>query len=109
VFSNIPERMVYPSSEIGINNAGYRAAIQFLGGNELNTPLKMNKSYTPVDWNNLKNLKYRDNVGKTNDIKFNIEFALFYGISQKEFIDRGLVEGKGKDYEIIGTLPPALP
>jgi hypothetical protein len=109
VFADMPERMVYPSSEIGINNAGYRAAIQFLGGNELNTPLKMNKSYTPVDWNNLKNLKYRDNVGKTNDIKFNIEFALFYGISQKEFIDRGLVEGKGKDYEIIGTLPPALP
>jgi hypothetical protein len=93
VFADMPERMVYPSSEIGINNAGYRAAIQFLGGNELNTKLKIsNNSYTPVDWINLKNLKYKDDINKNNDIKFNQDFVRkFYGPSESDLINAGLV------------------
>ena len=106
VYADIPERMVYPNSEFGINNAGYLAALQFLGGNELNTRLKMNKLSTlPLNyWIDLKNQNYSDQT--RIDIKFNQEFALLYGTSESEFIARGLV--KDKDYQIIGTLP-ALP
>ena len=79
-FVDIPERMVYPSSEIGLNNAGYLAALQVLGGNKLNTPLKMNKLSTlsPNYWINR-------NAG------FNQEFARnFYGESESDLIAKGV-------------------
>ena len=85
-FVDIPERMIYPTSESGLNNAGYLAAIQALGGNKLNTPLKMNKSSTlsPNYWN-------------SRPAKFSNDFASkFYGESVSDLIAAGLV--KNKDY-----------
>ncbi len=82
-FTDIPERMVYPISEIGLNNAGYVAAIQALGGNTISIPLKMNKNpkYTPDYWT-------------TRPAVFNQEFARkFYGESDSDLIAGGLVKG----------------
>ena len=79
-FVDIPERMIYPTSESGLNNAGYLAAIQALGGNQLNTPLKMNKSSTlsPNYWN-------------SRPAKFSNDFALkFYGESESDLIANGV-------------------
>jgi hypothetical protein len=82
-FTDIPERMVYPISENGLNNAGYVAAIQALGGNTMSIPLKMNKKpkYTPDYWNDLPAV-------------FNQEFARkFYGESDSDLTAAGLVKG----------------
>jgi hypothetical protein len=82
-FTDIPERMIYPISEIGLNNAGYVAAIQALGGNTMSIPLKMNKNpkYTPDYWNDLPAV-------------FNQEFARkFYGESDSDLTAAGLVKG----------------
>jgi hypothetical protein len=79
-FVDIPERMVYPISEIGLNNAGYVAAIQALGGNEMNTPLKMNKTpiFTPSYWT-------------SQGASFNQDFARrFYGESESALIAAGV-------------------
>lgn len=100
-FTDIPERMVYPISEIGLNNAGYVAAIQALGGNTMSTPLKMNKTplFTPNYWNDLPAV-------------FNQEFARrFYGESENDLIAAGLVKGTGTTptkttYTIIKTIEP---
>jgi hypothetical protein len=91
-FTDIPERMVYPISEIGLNNAGYVAAIQALGGNQMSTPLRMNKAplFTPNYWNDLPAV-------------FNQEFARkFYGESEDDLKAAGLE--LGKTYTIIKTL-----
>jgi hypothetical protein len=80
-YVDIPERMVYPISEIGLNNAGYVAAIQALGGNQMNTPLKMNKA--PIIA-----LKYWSSPGLGS---FNQEFARrFYGESESNLIAAGI-------------------
>jgi hypothetical protein len=87
-FVDIPERMVYPISEIGLNNAGYVAAIQALGGNQMNIPLKMNKNpiYTPDYWISLPAV-------------YNQEFARkFYGESEDD------LKAAGITYTIIKTL-----
>jgi hypothetical protein len=79
-FVDIPERMIYPTSEIGLNNAGYVSALQSLGGNRLNTPLKMNKLSTlsPIYW-------IKRPAG------FNKEFARnFYGESVSDLIAKGV-------------------
>lgn len=80
-YVDIPERMVYPISEIGLNNAGYLAAIQALGGNQMSTPLKMNKA--PIIA-----LKYWSSPGLGS---FNQEFARrFYGESESNLIAAGI-------------------
>ena len=87
-FADIPERMVYPISEIGLNNAGYEAAILALGGNQMNTPLKMNKKplFTTDYWNSLP-------------AAFNQEFARkFYGESEDDLKTAGIT------YTTIKTL-----
>ena len=79
-FVDIPERMVYPISEIGLNNAGYVAAIQALGGNQMSTPLKMNKTpiFIPSDWT-------------SKGASFNQDFARrFYGESVSDLIAAGV-------------------
>ena len=91
VYADIPERMVYPNSEFGINNTGYLAALQFLGGNELNTPLKINKPSTvpPNYWIDLKKNNYSD--ADKGDIKFNQDFAhRFYGESEDNLKAAGI-------------------
>ena len=75
-FVDIPERMIYPTSEIGLNNAGYVSALQSLGGNKLNTPLKMNKLST-----------LPPNYWIKRPAAFNQEFARkFYGESVSDLI-----------------------
>ena len=99
VYADIPERMVYPNSEFGINNTGYLAALQFLGGNELNTPLKINKPSTvpPNYWIDLKKNNYDDQTKP--DIKFNQDFAhRFYGESVDD------LDAAGIKYTIIKNL-----
>ena len=79
-YVDIPERMVYPISEIGLNNAGYLAAIQALGGNLMSTPLRMNKAplFTSNYWNSLP-------------AEFNQEFARkFYGDSEDDLRTAGI-------------------
>jgi hypothetical protein len=79
-YVDIPERMVYPISEIGLNNAGYLAAIQALGGNLMSTPLRMNKAplFTSNYWNSLP-------------AEFNQEFARkFYGESEDDLRTAGI-------------------
>jgi hypothetical protein len=79
-FVDIPERMIYPTSESGLNNAGYIAAIQALGGNKLNTPLKMNKLST-----------LSTNYWINRPAAFNQEFARnFYGESESDLIAKGV-------------------
>jgi len=87
-FADIPERMVYPISEIGLNKVGYEAAIQALGGNQMNTPLKMNKKpiFTPDYWT-------------SQPAVFNQEFARkFYGESEDD------LKAAGITYTTIKTL-----
>jgi hypothetical protein len=87
-FTDIPERMIYPISEIGLNNAGYVAAIQALGGNTMSIPLKMNKNpkYTPDYWT-------------SQPAAFNQEFARkFYGESEDD------LKAAAVTYKIIKTL-----
>jgi hypothetical protein len=79
-FVDIPERMIYPTSEIGLNNAGYVSALQSLGGNKLNTPLKMNKLST-----------LSPNYWIKRPAAFNQEFARnFYGESVSDLIAKGV-------------------
>lgn len=89
-FADIPERMVYPISEIGLNKAGYEAAIQALGGNQMNTPLKMNKKplFAPDYWNS-----------PPVPAAFNQDFAhRFYGESEDDLKAAGVI------YTTIKTL-----
>ena len=87
-FADIPERMVYAPSEIGLNKSGYDAAILALGGNQINTPLKMNKKslLTPEYWN-------------SKPAVYNQEFARkFYGESEDDLKAAGVI------YTTIKTL-----
>jgi hypothetical protein len=105
-FADIPERMVYPISEIGLNNAGYVAALQALGGNTMNIPLKMNKNpiYTLDYWPSLY-------LSSPKPV-FNQEFARrFYGPSESDLTAAGLVKGTGSNptrttYTILKTIEP---
>jgi hypothetical protein len=100
-FTDIPERMVYPIIEDGLNDAGYEAAIYALGGNKMSIPLKMNKPplFTPNYWNDLPAV-------------FNQEFARrFYGESENDLTAAGLVKGTGTTptkttYTIIKIIEP---
>ena len=79
-WSEIPERMVYPPlSESGFNNAGYIAAsARLANGNDLTSPLQMNKPYTPVNYPSL-------------NVEFNQDFATnFYGPSEDDLIAAGI-------------------
>jgi hypothetical protein len=79
----LPERQIYPPSEGGINPEAYEAAGAALGGDELTSPLQMNKPYTPIDWNELP-------------AQYSQEFASkWYGDSEDDLIANGI------DYEIL--------
>jgi len=79
----LPERMIYPPSEGGINADAYEAAGAALGGDELTSPLQMNKPYTLLDWNALP-------------AAYNQEFASkWYGNSEDDLIAKGI------PYEIL--------
>ena len=103
-FADIPERMVYPVLEFGLNNAGYVAAIQALGGNTVKTPLKMNKNpiYTADYW-----------TSPPVPAVYNQEFARrFYGPSESDLTAAGLVKGTGTiptrtTYTILKTIEPS--
>jgi len=50
-WANIPERMIYATNEVALNQVAYEEAVARLtGGDDLESPLKMNKPITPVDW-----------------------------------------------------------
>lgn len=52
-YSDIPERMRYPTNEEFTNGTAYAEAVAGLGGSDnMVSPLKMNKPYTPVAWEN---------------------------------------------------------
>jgi len=74
-----PERMIYSPNEIALNQAAYlEAAARLNGGDKLNTPLKMNKQKTPIDW-------------KTVPAEFNTEFGRYwYGNSIDDLIANGV-------------------
>ncbi len=80
----IPERMVYNPKEMGINPVAYAAALSALGGpDEMTTPLKMNKAYVAINWENLP-------------AAYNMDFATqYYGNSVDDLIAAGV------EYEII--------
>lgn len=78
-YSDIPERMRYSTSEISSNGAAYDAAVAALGGSDdLVSPLKINKSYTPVAWENAP-------------AEGNVEFASeWFGASVDDLIAAGM-------------------
>jgi hypothetical protein len=79
----LPERMIYPPSEGGINTEAYNAAGTALGRDELTSPLQMNKPYTPIDWNALP-------------AQYSQEFASkWFGNSEDDLIANGI------PYEIL--------
>jgi len=50
-WAHTPERQIYPPNEIALNGTSYLEAVTRLGGEDtVDTPLKMNKPYTPPDW-----------------------------------------------------------
>ena len=74
-----PERMIYSTNEIALNGAAYLEAVARLdGGDELDTPLKMNKPIVPIDW-------------ETVPAEFNTEFGRhWYGNSIDDLIANGV-------------------
>ena len=79
-WSEIPDRMLYPPlSESGNNSAGFSAAVALLqNGNTLDSPLQMNKTYTPIDYTQFP-------------AEFNQDFANnFYGPSEDDLIAAGV-------------------
>ncbi|MFC2116133.1 SusD/RagB family nutrient-binding outer membrane lipoprotein, partial [Bacteroidota bacterium] len=78
-WANIPERMVYSPNEITLNGEAYLEAVSRLeGGDELDSPLKMNKPITPFDW-------------ETFPAEFNTEFGRhWYGNSIDDLIANGV-------------------
>jgi len=82
-YVQIPERMVYALTESGINAEGYSNAVSMLGGDNLYTPLKINKEYQSIDWAGLS-------------AEYNQEFASdWYGNSVDDLIAAGV------NYEIV--------
>lgn len=78
-YAPLPERMIYPPLiEGSLNNDALQDAINNLGGNTLYNSLKINKAYTPVQWENLVP-------------EFNQDFARhFYGASEDDLIAAGI-------------------
>ena len=83
-YVEVPERMIYATTENGINPIAYAAASGILAkGDNMYSPLKMNKTYTPVDWEALPAV-------------YNNDFAKkWYGNSVDDLIANGI------SYEII--------
>lgn len=79
-YAPLPERMIYPPLiEGSLNNEALQDAINNLGGNTLYNALKINKAYTPVQWENL--------VPEINQ-----DFAKhFYGDSEDDLIAAGVI------------------
>lgn len=84
-YAVVPERMVYDALEVGLNGEAYAAAVARLEGgrNEMTTPLKMNKPYTPILWGEMV---------ATNNYDFG---AQWYGDSIDD------LEAAGVDYDIL--------
>ncbi|MEQ9286130.1 MAG: SusD/RagB family nutrient-binding outer membrane lipoprotein [Cyclobacteriaceae bacterium] len=78
-YQHIPERMIYPTSEAALNGTAYEVAVGMLGGIDyLYTPLKINKSYTPVVWENFP-------------AEYNTDFySQYYGDSVDDLIAAGV-------------------
>jgi hypothetical protein len=50
-FQNLPDRFIYPSSELTNNPQGYATGVKLLGGQDLQaTRLSFEPVYTPIDW-----------------------------------------------------------
>ncbi|MFA6085659.1 SusD/RagB family nutrient-binding outer membrane lipoprotein [Mucilaginibacter sp.] len=50
-FQNLPDRFIYPQSEITNNPQGYATGLKLLGGKDLQaTRLSFEPAYTPIDW-----------------------------------------------------------
>lgn len=78
-YAEIPERMIYAPVEEAVNEAAYSAAVTALDGfDEMTTPLKMNKEYTRINWENAS-------------AEFNIDFgSQWYGNSVDDLIAAGV-------------------
>ena len=74
-----PERMIYATNEIVLNEAAYLEAISRLdGGDKLTSPLQMNKPITPIEW-------------ETVPAEFNYEFGRhWYGNSIDDLVANGV-------------------
>jgi hypothetical protein len=64
-WSEIPERMIYATNEVALNEAAYLEAVSRLGGvDDVNVPIKMNKTLTPIDWNAYTGAEFNTEFGK---------------------------------------------
>ncbi|WP_319589314.1 SusD/RagB family nutrient-binding outer membrane lipoprotein [uncultured Draconibacterium sp.] len=83
-YVEIPERMIYPPVEVGINPDGYNAAVAAIPeGDYVTSPIQMNKSYERVQW-------------EFAPAEYNHDFCKhWYGNSVDDLIAAGV------DYEII--------
>ncbi len=78
-YAEIPERMIYSTSEPSINSAGYEIGLGFLGGvDATTTPIEMNKPGDFIDWPSLP-------------AEYNWDFAKhWYGDSEDDLIAKGI-------------------
>jgi len=79
LYAEAPERMLYAPIEVAVNTLAYKEAVARIGTDWFYTPLKMNKPYTPIKWENVKTAE------------FNQEFASYwYGYSVDNLIAAGV-------------------
>ena len=75
LYAEAPERMLYAPIEVAVNSMAYKNALAQLGDDWFYTPLKMNKPYTPIKWEDV------------TTAEFNQEFASYwYGYSVDNLI-----------------------